>query len=215
MFEAAAYERFGLYLAGGALVVATAAASTFAKQLGSVLVSRMTKITIHGVEVEPSRELATEPLRKPRFELAKKQVVRRLEEARELQVRKTSSAKVSKLSAGLLTFAQYIIGGVLASSFVQQETSPAVIGLFGVLVLLASLVSQHFHPEASAQTAALKADQIGALIREAEDRIVVIEAKSSAEDDPQAVLDLLERISAQLNAITLTPSVPASATKPS
>lgn len=39
---------------------------------------------------------------------------------------------------------QYIIGGVLASSFVQGLLNPPWVGVLGVLVLVASLFKQQF-----------------------------------------------------------------------
>ena len=132
------------------------------------------------------------------------QVSRPLHEARTIRAKKRTSATAFTWSARFLTFGQYIIGGVLASSFVQQKTSPQVIGVFGVLVLLASLITQHYHPELSAQTSSREAEQLGALIRESEDRIVVIEATMTGnKDDPQRLLELLEKVSRELKAITL------------
>ena len=142
-------------------------------------------------------------LERPRTGHAMRQVLVRLDEAREMQRRQYSLATVSIWSARLLTFGQYVIGGVLASSFVQQKTSPEVIGVFGVLVLLASLITQHYHPELSAQVASQKAELLGVLIRESEDRIVVIETTCDPEKDlPIPILDLLERISAELKVIS-------------
>jgi hypothetical protein len=148
----------------------------------------------------------------PRSFAAKQQVLRRIEDARSIQAKRQGSATASTWSARSLTFGQYVVGGVLASSFVQTKISPPLIGALGVLVLLASLITQHYHPEVSAQVASQKAEQLESLIRESEDRVVVIETTADPkQDDPKPLLGLLENISAQLRTITAVSTNPVAA----
>jgi hypothetical protein len=149
---------------------------------------------------------ATSATKQPRLYAAKKQIFVRLEETRAQRARKEVVSRTSRWSSRSLTFGQYIIGGILASSFVQQKTSPQLIGIFGVLVLIASLITQHYHPEVTAQIATLKVGQLKDLIRESEDRLVVIDTlMPDASDNPHQYLELLESISAQLkNILTLS-----------
>ena len=51
-------------------------------------------------------------------------VLVRIKEATTSREQQLSTQKWSKLAADLLTVAQYIIGGVLASSFVQESLTP-------------------------------------------------------------------------------------------
>jgi hypothetical protein len=84
--------------------------------------------------------------------------------------------------SGLLIIGQYIVGGLLASSFVQQSLSPALVGALGVLVLLSSLIYQHFRPDIRLRGALGRALRLEALSREAEDDLFAIEAH-----DPSAL----------------------------
>lgn len=102
----------------------------------------------------------------------------------------------------------------MATSFVQKSLSPDIIGVFGVLVVVSSLLKQHYHPEVNAQTGLQRAHQLEGLIRQSEDRLVVIEANlQDAHDDPSLVLELLEKISAELTAITMPTPETSKSTK--
>ena len=74
-----------------------------------------------------------------RFKLAKQQVFVRIRDARLARQKQQSLARWSRWSANFLTFGQYVIGGVMATSFVQKALSPEIVGIFGVLVVVASL----------------------------------------------------------------------------
>ncbi len=146
------------------------------------------------------------PVLTPRIDAAKAQVTIRLEDARNIRARQKRLAKWGKLSANSLTFGQYIIGGMMTTAFVQKSLSANIIGIFGVLVLLSSLLKQHYNPEIAAQNALQRASQLEVLIRQSEDRIVVIDAKRDPDtDDPEPLLELLERISGEISRITVLP----------
>jgi hypothetical protein len=114
--------------------------------------------------------------------------------------KKEGAAKASLWSARSLTFGQYVIGGVLASSFIQQKTSPQIIGVLGILVLLASLITQHYHPEVAAKMASQKAEQLKDLLRRSEDCLVAFEATMDTDsDDPTPLLELLRTITSELS----------------
>jgi hypothetical protein len=92
-------------------------------------------------------------------------------------------ARISAWSSNLLTVAQYVIGGVLASSFVQESLTPKWVGALGVLVLVASLFKQQFHPEIDAEQARKKSAQSVALVRSTEDRLAILDAKTASGQD--------------------------------
>ncbi len=89
-----------------------------------------------------------------------------ISDAKSLQVEQKKLARRFSIASNMLIFGQYIVGGVLASSFVQQWMSSQIVGMFGVIVLLASLIKQHYRPEAAAQLASQRAARLQVLIRE-------------------------------------------------
>jgi hypothetical protein len=135
-------------------------------------------------------------------EVARRQVRVRLIEARSARDAQEGAAKVASISNNALTVAQYVIGGVLASSFVQESLSPKWVGLLGVLVLIASLVKQQFHPELNAEDARKKVSRLKALIRTSEDQLAILDARSaSGEVCSDAIIALLPQITQKLNDI--------------
>ena len=79
----------------------------------------------------------------------------------------SSITRWSSISANLLVRGQYVVRGLLASSFVKESlSSPKLVGFLGVLVLLASLIKQYFHPEISTENARRKATKLKAMIRD-------------------------------------------------
>lgn len=162
-------------------------------------------IEIAGYESEIIFRSGEKDLRTPRSDLAKAQVLLRVGEARSAARKQQRLTTWARLSSNSLTFGQYVIGGVMATSFAQKSLSPDIIGIFGLLVVAASLLKQHYHPDVNAQNAAQHAAELEALIRQSEDRLVVIAATRDSNDDPNLLLELLEKLSADLTKITLTP----------
>lgn len=159
-------------------------------------------------------ELGLELRSTPRWNRAKAQVLTRIGEARALRLAQERAARRARWATNSLVFGQYVIGGAMATSFLQRSLSPNVIGIFGVLVVVASLLKQHYHPETNAQSAWQKASQLSVLVRQSEDRLVVIETTGDGHtDDPALVLELLERISAETSRIMSTPDLPAPKTE--
>jgi hypothetical protein len=134
--------------------------------------------------------------------VARTHAVIRLNDARAARTKEQSSARVSRILSGSLTFAQVVIGGVLASSFVQESLPPKTVGIFGVLVLIASLVKQQYHPEVDAEQARQNASKLKALIRMSEDKLVVIDARSAkGEDRTDALIELAKEVSRGITEI--------------
>jgi len=134
--------------------------------------------------------------------ITRKLVVVRINEAIKARTEQLGTAKWSKVSSNSLIIAQYIIGGVLASSFIQESLNPKWIGAMGVVVLIASLFRQQFHPEINAQNASTKASKLKALIRNSEDQLAIIDARiASGEDHSDAMIALLTQIRERLSAI--------------
>jgi len=135
-------------------------------------------------------------------DLAKKQVRLRLEEIIEERERQESVAKWSSIASSSLTFGQYIIGALLATSFAQDSLSKTSLGALGLLVLFCSAMKQYFHVDENAKTSDYRAKRLRALVRNAQDQIAIYEAKSvNGEDRTDAYISLLNDMSASLNQI--------------
>jgi hypothetical protein len=106
----------------------------------------------------------------------------RLPQVRDALKRQESIAKWNGRGSASLTFGQYVIGGVLASSFVQQSLTAEVVGSLGVLVLVSSLVHQRYRPDLQASGARQRVAGLRALIREIEDDLFAL--KSEQEGAP-------------------------------
>lgn len=98
-------------------------------------------------------------------------VMERLAEAREVLRQQYNLAKAHRVGGGSLTFGQFIVGGLLASSFVQDHTSKTLVGLLGLLVLASSIIRQHYKPESSSIAARERAVTLKAVIRYVEDQL--------------------------------------------
>lgn len=135
-------------------------------------------------------------------EVATDRALSRIDEAKKAMAQQKSARRWSTISANLLTVSQYVIGGVLASSFVQEALSTRIVGLLGVLVLIASLIKQHFHPELSAANSQKKHAQLKALIRTSEDQLTILDAKIlTGQDHTDAMIALLTSITQRLTEI--------------
>ena len=104
----------------------------------------------------------------------------------------------SRRANGSLQFGQYIIGGVLATSLVQASLSPGIVSLLGVLVLVSSLVHQHYRPDLRLYGAKRRTVQLKALIRDVEDALYEIEQQRQG---ATSVFELRKMVSQALSQI--------------
>jgi hypothetical protein len=88
-------------------------------------------------------------------------------------------AVAHRIAGGLLTFSQFVVGGLLASSFLQENLSKNIVGILGLVVLFSSLLRQHYRPDVKFRGALLRATQLKILIRQAEDYVYAAEANVS------------------------------------
>ena len=99
----------------------------------------------------------------------------RLAELRGELTRYQALAKWNRRAGALLTFGQYVVGGALASSFIQQSLSPNIVGSLGLLVLISSLIHQRVRPDLLENGASQKANILRNLIRTVEDDVFALE----------------------------------------
>ena len=122
----------------------------------------------------------------------------RLDEARSYLWRQEAMARWNRRAAASLTFSQYIVGGILATSFVQESLPKEVVGFLGVLVLVASLIHHRYRPDIYARCARERSVQLRALIRKAEDALFAIR---SGRADAPSLLKIRKMISEELAEI--------------
>jgi hypothetical protein len=126
----------------------------------------------------------------------------RLQEIKEAIEHHKRIRQASHIATSTLTFGQYIVGGILASSFVQNGLPPQMVSILGLLVLLSSLIHHHFRPDIHLRSATERLARLKALLRHAEDDL----AASEESDDPKhAELELrvLRRITNGLCSIDI------------
>jgi hypothetical protein len=133
--------------------------------------------------------------------IARGQFAKRLKEAREALASEKSSARTTKFVSSILIFVQVVIGGVIATSFIQKQ-NPTILSLLGIVVLIATLLRQAYHPEIGAQQSKLKAEKLRSLIRSAEDKLSAIDARSTkGEDRTDDLLRMTDEFTDKLNEI--------------
>ncbi|MUK45700.1 hypothetical protein GNP79_12185 [Aliivibrio fischeri] len=115
--------------------------------------------------------------------------------------RQCSILRWQSLAATSLTFSQYIIGGVLTTSFIQDTLSSNIVGLLGLLVLISSLIHQHFRPDLKARLAKEQIVKLRSLLRDVEDNIFAIRNDAQCE---LFIKDIRSHVSSALNEIENT-----------
>lgn len=129
---------------------------------------------------------------------AKLEEITRIDEVREARDRNESIARWSNRSNSLLTITQVVIGGVLATSFVQTTMDKDKVGFLGVLVLVSSLVHQQFRPDLKYRGARRRVMKLTHLLREAENGAFEIEQKKQ---DAPTIEALRRYVTTQLSRI--------------
>jgi len=176
----------------GALIAAIAA---IVGAIVAWLAKRLFSVKVGGLEISLDRDF------KPTANLEKDS---RLIEARELLQRQESSAKWNNRAAGSLVFGQYVVGGVLATSFVQQSLSTQAVGLLGVLVLISSLIHQTYRPDIQTRGARERAMRLRRLIRQAEDSLFAIRSATEHAPTMHDVRKLVSRGLSEIEEIELS-----------
>lgn len=125
----------------------------------------------------------------------------RLNEARDYLQRQEAMARWNCRAAASLTFSQYIVGGILATSFVQEALPREVVGFLGLLVLIASLIHHRYRPDIYARCARERAVQLRALIRKAEDALYAIR---SGKADAPSLLKIRKMVSEGLAEVEVS-----------
>ena len=184
----------------------TFAGATFASKTITEFIERAFANSVEAKQLAKERALWSEALgtnsATPAYKIARGRAISRLDEASKAMFSHKGSARIARIASILLTVGQYIIGGVLASSFLKDSPHKEAVVILGVLVLISALVKQHFHPEVTAEVERTKASQLQALIRTFEDQIAVFDGKvASGQDHSDAMIQLLTKITQTLTEI--------------
>lgn len=107
-------------------------------------------------------------------------------------------ARLSSSAATLLTFSQFVVGGLLASSFIQESLSPNTVGLLGLLVLLSSLINQRYRPDLHATQAKQRMFKARKIIRSVEDDLFAIR---NGMDSAKSIFEVREKASTGLSEL--------------
>ena len=157
----------------------------------------------NGITIERIKSLNLDKLRASDIEeLVKKvadpleqSILKRLEEAKIALEQQSKLSKINRFASTSLTIGQFIIGGLLTAGFLQNTVSPIILGFLGLVVLLSTLIRQHFKPDVKASNASKVETQLKILIRKAEDELTLIQAGSpSALPKEKLLKDLTEAL---------------------
>ncbi len=107
----------------------------------------------------------------------------RLQEVRALLDLENERRFIFRLAAAALVFGQFIVGGLLASSFVTKNLNEVIVGLLGLIVLGSSLVQQHFRPDYLYKVAAEKGRRLNSLRRWLEDEVYVATRRDAVDEE--------------------------------
>jgi hypothetical protein len=122
----------------------------------------------------------------------------RLEDVRDAFRKQKALAAANRVSNGLLVIGQFIIGGLLTSSFLQEQLSQRLVGGLGLLVLLSSLLRQHFRPDVQAAGCLQRAARLKSLLRQAEDQMF---SRLEGVPDAPSVTEIRKLLSDGLTAV--------------
>lgn len=165
-----------------------AAIGTLLSAFISTFIKRLKRIDLKGFEIEFELEgVDRDPIHDSR-----------LKDVIEVLYQQETNAKWYSRADGLLIIGQYIIGGLLASSFIQETFTPKLIGVLGILVLLSSLIRQRFRPDLKANGSKNNIVILRDLIRKVEDDIYAI--KNGLNNAP-SIIDVRMKVSKVLNSI--------------
>jgi hypothetical protein len=136
------------------------------------------------------------------FQISHNHLQRRIAEATIQQKRNQITGRILMFSSTVLTATQIVIGTVMTTELIKNLLSPTLVGIMGIAVIVSSSINQKFSPGVGAQIAFQKADLFKALIRDAENKVVILLTETNPDqDDPKPVNELTTKLSAEVRKI--------------
>ncbi len=129
---------------------------------------------------------------------------KRLREASDKLTESERYVSFNQRANNMMIFGQYIVGGVLASSFLQESLSPSIVGALGLIVLISSTAQQHYKPSQRVVAGKKRCSVLKAIIREVEDDLEELrQTNRGIESTKLRILEqpLAKRISDELSNI--------------
>jgi hypothetical protein len=123
----------------------------------------------------------------------------RLREAKNAIRAQTAVEKYSMWSGRSLVAGQFILGGLLASAFIQQTLSSTLVGSLGLVVLLSQIIRERYNPEGSAKIARTRIVRLENLIRKTEDDLALYDARKNGYNSDETATPSLHEILARLS----------------
>src|SRR5215475_12864731 len=124
----------------------------------------------------------------PRISPLDKAIKSRIAEIQTVIKKERFNSRSNGFANGFLVFSQFIIGGLLASSFLKETLPSSIVGWLGLIVLLSSLVRQYYLPEVQSSKAKDRETALKRLVRDAEDQLAL-----SNDDHIDALIDALPK----------------------
>lgn len=128
--------------------------------------------------------------------------------------RQTNLIHLNWWASTVLRFGQYVIGGILATAFVRDTLTPNTVGLLGVLVLMASLIHQHFRPDVTLQECRGRLYRLRRVARRAEDEWARTQKHLSNAKTEEEIATMLSRGLNEVDRLELTGGDPGAADTP-
>lgn len=126
-------------------------------------------------------------------------IEQRMNEIREALQHQKFIEQRNKWASSLLTFGQYVIGGILASSFIQQSLAQETVGFLGVFVLLSSIIHQRYRPDIKVRGAKERIFKLRVLIRRAEDELTALQSGSDMALSELEIIKILSKGLAEID----------------
>jgi hypothetical protein len=191
----------------GTLLGGATSTDVAVRVISQLLKSRKQKALEKSADVPEAIVIAGEPPGlgseiKVRFNIAENHLHRRIAETTIQQKRNQITGRILMFSSTVLTATQIIIGTVMTTELIKNLLSPTLVGIFGIAVIVSSSINQKFSPGVGAQIAFQKADLFKALVRDTENKIVILLTETNEDqDDAKPVNDLTTKFSAEVRKI--------------
>lgn len=102
-------------------------------------------------------------------------------------------AWVTRWSNNFLIAGQYVVGGTLASSFIQESMSSQTVGILGLIVLVATIFHQRYRPDVKSRVAKAKVSLLRSSLRRIEDELVITDSPNKTK--------IINRVTRVLNKV--------------
>lgn len=117
----------------------------------------------------------------------------RLEEVKRVYRREKRNEGLSNFANGLLVLGQYVVGAVLATTFIRENLDALITGLLGLSVVITTTLHQKFRPDLSAKISASKASFLYSTIIKVEDGIEKIRKAHPNAPAEEDIINMLSR----------------------